>query len=377
MTKKELIRMIAFGLVVCLMLGFLCDLFENENHKNYDQRIYTYRTFDKGTVDAVYIGTSGVDRYWIAAKAYEDYGMTVYPLSTDGMPSWLYVDMLEYALTYQDPELILLDVRAFCQNNVMEGFRPKTMDIKAHRVLNAIPWLSPLWFKVAFKTMKLIHSVDETQPRFNLSLLLSFVRFHQAWQDAGLSIFERNLGSRLHEFCGYYMHPSTTTLKTPMEYFMFDDTVQDKMDGLSDAAFYETIKYAREKGIKILFVDSPQIAEPHEMLRANYIYEKLDEMGIDYVTYYQSGEEGPFTLDLDLEKDFYNPSHVNYFGAVKFTDALAAYLDENYDLPDRRNDPAAQKYWDGVYAKIEETVQYYIDNDTANPSSVVIDEEDE
>ena len=169
MTKKELIRMIAFGLAVCLLLGFLCDLFENENNRNYDKRMFSYRRFHENTIDAVYIGTSGVDRYWIGAKAFEDYGMTVYPLSTDGMPSWLYVDMMEYALTYQNPEIILLDIRAFCQDNVLTGMSTKTMDIKAHRFLNAVPWYSMLRLKAAFKTMELIHRVDETEPRFNIS----------------------------------------------------------------------------------------------------------------------------------------------------------------------------------------------------------------
>lgn len=362
MTKKELIRMIAFGLVVCLMLGFLCDLFENENHKNYDSRIYTYRTLKKDTVDSVFIGTSGVDRSWVASKMYEEYGMTVYPLAVDGMPAWLYKEMLEYALQYQDLKLVMLDVRAFTQDATMDARNSRNMDIKAHRVLNAFPWFSPLWLRTAFKTMKLIHSADESEPRFNISLLFSFVRFHQKWQEIGLTVFEENLGSKIHEFGGFYMHPSKSALSVPLEDFVFDGTVQQEMDPICEAAFYEVIDYARERNVEILFVDTPQRPDEHEMLRANYIYEKLDELGIDYVTYYAPGEEHPFTIDLDLSTDFYNDGHVNYFGAVKFSEDLAAYIDEKYDLPDRRDDPAASAYWDGIQDRIEELIAYYLEH---------------
>ena len=80
MTKNQIIRCAAFSVIVCLLLVLMCELFENTNTSNYATRMYSYRNFNEDTVDAVMIGTSGIDRYWIAAKAYEDYGMTVYPL---------------------------------------------------------------------------------------------------------------------------------------------------------------------------------------------------------------------------------------------------------------------------------------------------------
>ena len=372
MTKKELIRMIAFGLVVCLMLGLLCDLFENENHKNYDSRVYTYRTLGENTVVGVFIGTSGVDRYWVSSKAYEDHGMTVYSLSVDSMPAWLYPEMLEYALQYQDVKLAILDIRAFTQDVSMTNKNSRMMDVQAHRVLNAFPWFSPIWFRTVFKTMKLIHRVDETEPRFNISLLLSFVRFHQKWQEAGFDFFTRNLGSRIHEFASFYTHPNKSAYAEPLEDFVFDDTQQQALDPIAEEAFYEIIDYAREQGVELLFVDTPQRPEGHEMMRANTVYEKLDELGINYVTYYVPGEANTFSIDLDPETDFYNDSHVNYFGAVKFTDHFAAYISEHYDLADRRNDPQASAYWGGVLEKIEDMIDYYLEH-----PPVVVAEDDE
>ena len=52
-------------------------------------------------------------------------------------------------------------------------------------------------------------------------------------------------------------------------------------------------------------------------------------------------------------------NHVNFYGAEKFTDALAAYLNEHYDLPDRRNDEAVKGDWDGIYDELLFEIREY------------------
>ena len=62
--------------------------------------------------------------------------------------------------------------------------------------------------------------------------------------------------------------------------------------------------------------------------------------------------------DYDREKDFYNEGHVNYYGALKFTDYFSEYLLENYDLTDRRNDENCE-YWNGHIDKSSDTVAHW------------------
>ena len=39
---------------------------------------------------------------------------------------------------------------------------------------------------------------------------------------------------------------------------------------------------------------------------------------------------------------------MNHSGITKYTDYIGKYLDENYELPDRRDDPAYEKYNEGI-----------------------------
>lgn len=352
MTKKQIFRCIAFALVFCMMLVVLCDLFESDNNTNFDMRFTTYRNLEKDTVDAVFIGTSGVDRYWIAPKAYEEYGMTVYSLSSDAMPTWLFTNMIDEAYTYQNPELILIDARAYGQDNSLV----KPMDARARRVLDAMNFWSINRIKTAFKTMETIHSAHEEQSRFDLSYLFSVAKYHDKWAEDDYEI-KNNLGNKEHEYGGFYMSGSLSTFSEPQVTDSYDFDLYEPLDPVAEESLYELLDYVKEKNLNVLFVDTPQLRDETETGRANTLYKILDEEGIDYVNFFATDSDEMYVIDFDYEKDFYNSGHTNYYGAEKFTDYFAQYIDENYDLPDRRGDEAVAKDWDGKYDAIKEKIK--------------------
>lgn len=346
MTKKQIVRTILFALIVCYTMVVLCELFEHENTYNYDRRFYSYRELPEDTVDAVYIGTSGVDRYWIAAKAYEDYGMTVYPLTSDGTPSWLYVNLIEEVYAHQNPELILLDTRAFGQLNT----EAPAMDAAARRVLDAMDLFSVNRFKMALKTMDILHQIDETNPRWDISYLLSFVKFHSKWLEEDYR-FKNNIGNTPHSYAGFFINSNLSVTAEAMTVPATDIDPDMQLDPISEKALYDLIDYIKANNLNVLFVETPQFRDKVERSVASRINNILEEEGMEYLHFYN--EDGTFTMEFDLAKDFYNKGHVNYYGAVKFTDEFAKYLDEHYDLPDRRDEEAVQQAWNGKYKAIK------------------------
>ena len=234
------------------------------------------------------------------------------------------------------------------------------MDVRSRRVLDSMPRFSAQWFRTAFKSMEMIHAVDSSRPKFDISFLLSFIRFHPAWQDAELTYLWKHIGNRQHKYGGFYMDSTLTTVVEVQAPYEYDADGRAALNEMSEQALYDVIEHIRSKGVQVLVLDTPQFPKELEMKRLNTVRDKMEEMGVSFVSYYRPGEDSPFTLDLDPETDFYNAGHVNYYGAEKFTEVFAAYLDENYDLPDRRNDPQAQAHWDGVYDKITLQIQEFI-----------------
>lgn len=349
MAKKQIIRSIAFVLVAVLMLAVLCDMFEIENTKNYDKNMNTFRNLPQNTIDAVYLGTSGVDRYWMGPKAYEEHGLSIYPVSYDAFPAWLYTNLIDEVLSRQDPELILIDVRAFTQDDTR-------LEIRARRYLDSLPFFSINRIKAAFKAMSYIHEQNPDAPRFDASLLFSVIKYHNKWSEDYL--LENNLGSKEQLYGGFYVAEKRSIRKRPHADVVFDPTQFKDLAPAAERGLYELIDYIKEKELNVLFVDTPQFPNENELGRSNTTYKILEENNMKVLHFYKEGTAA-YTIDLDKANDFYDESHVNYYGAEKFTTALADYLIENYDLPDRRNDESADAVWAGKYDKIKSDIALF------------------
>jgi len=352
MTKKQFSHIILFGLLVLIMVVFLCSFLESENSSDFCSRFYTYTALEENTVDAVFIGTSGVDRYWVAAQAYDEYGMTVYPLSTEAMPSWLYTDILEYALEHHQPELVLVDTRAFLQDNESE-----LMDIRARRVLDLFTLYSPEWFRAVFKTMDAIHSVDPERPRLDISFLFPSVRYHAKWETATRHIFTNSFGNYFDPYLGIYVG-NGYCVNVEKQVPTLRDDVQEELDPLSLAAFYDFIALAREHELQLLFVDSPRFWDEHYMHRLNALEELIAQEGLDYMSWYDADSENTFSIALDPDVHFLDSGHVNFYGAQIFTADLAAYINDNYNLPDRRDEQSVRLHWEGVNTQLQAYMDY-------------------
>lgn len=353
MTKKEFGRCIAFILVVCVILCLLCSLFKQQSSRYIEKRFTTYRKLNEDTVDAVWIGTSGVDRYWLAPKAYEEHGITLFTLASDAMPTWLFTNVIEEAYAHQNPELIIVDMRAYGQSNT----KASTMDVRARRVLDAMDFFSSNRIKTAFRTMEVIHETFEEEPRFELSYLLPYIKYHTMWQEEGYSV-ANHLDNTGDAYLGFFMNASASVKRSAMEKVVHDAERYEALDPVAENSLYDLLDYAKTNNIELLFVDTPHFKAEKEMGRSNALVKILKEEGANYINFCETDAEGNFVngLTLDPEADFYNAGHVNFYGAEKFTETFAAYLDEHYDLPDRRNDAAVQEEWDGIYAKMKKRI---------------------
>ena len=356
MTKKHVIRLVAFILAACCTLVLLSDLFEQENTNHISLRYTAFHELNKNTLDAVFIGTSGVDRYWIGAKAYEEYGMTVYPLASDGMPAWLFVNQIKYICSRQDPKLIIVDARPFGQAPT----RASKMEVQARRVLDAMPFFSVRYLEAAFTAMKVIQTEHPEEDFFKISYLLPFVKYHTKWEEDDYSI-HANLSPDAHEYGGFLMSPSLSIRQKPHKGFVYDTTLTKELGGIYQDALYDLLAYAKEKDLQLLFVDTPQQKDEHQVSTANTIGKILAEEGVPYLNYCLTDDQANFSLipELDRKTDFYNSGHVNYYGAEKFTAHLAKYLDENYDFEDHRQEAKAKEDWDGMYDRIKKTVEKF------------------
>ena len=349
MTKNQLIRTIAFLLVVSVLLVTLCDLFEYQN-SYISEKIETYQDLPKNTVDGVVIGTSGIDRFWITPKAYDEYGMTVYPLTSDALPVWMVLPLLKEATKRQDPKLVVIDMRPLINGKKDTSLK---FNVPSRRIIDGLDFFSFTRFEAINNTLEARKAHKPESERFDPSYFLSFIRFHNKWESGDLTFDE--LKEPKSQTLGFLLHNPISVTRRKVEVIVEEEKTDEKipMYSVTEGYLNELFEYLKKQDYQVLFLDTAHYHSPEESKSLNTLCEVLDKEGFDY--YCCTTAEG----NLDEATDFYSNGHVNYYGAEKFTTWFSAYLNTHYDLPDRREDKKCDKDWKGVYDYIRSSIAEY------------------
>lgn len=361
MNFKQIIKIVLFTLIFGVILYFLCDIFEYKN--NYMAKGYeSYKACEDDTVDAVFIGTSGVSRSWIAVQAFEDYGMTVMSFAVDALPCWLTLDMIKEAYKYQTPKLLILDMRMFTLYDPSKV--PDLSVTRSRRVIDTLDFFSLNRLDAVNRTLELASSFENyDMSRFDPSLFLSFIQYHGMWADDGFEPFEQ-IGSPVAKYLGFYVNGKNSIKKKKLNKPEWNAETTT-LTQISLDCLEEILAYCDENGIDRIFVDTPHYLSKIESKRNNEFCRILDEKGEKYLMlsdeeWYLTDEElaagSSDELKFNRNEHFYDSSHVNYYGAVIFTKLFSKYLSENYDLPDHRGDERCPE-WEGKNEKLIKKMQ--------------------
>lgn len=361
MTKKQFIGIIAFALVVALLVFGLNELVLTQpSIALAEKRFNDYKELEEGTVDVIFTGTSGIDRYWIAAKAFEDYGITAYPLSSDAQSSWLTKIVLQEATLYQNPELVIIDMRCFTSQygkkiTSIEAGSRYLIDGKALSFDNKVEAIN-----------RTVTSLSTLAPEKNWdkkTFYFPLLKHHGVWANINNLAHEDSLS-----ILGFYMCPIRSIKKTEgFEDVTSTVTEIGSMHPIAEESLYELLDYLEEQPYEVLFLNTPQGRSEYEMTTLNALCKILDDRGYKYLIY-DLTESG-----YDMIEDFYHESHVNYYGAEMFTAEFSQYLIENYNLTDHRGD---DKYngWYGYYDEIKANIaEWELAQPTEETQTVEID----
>lgn len=347
MTKKHVVRVVAFVLVLFTMFCFLSDVFENQPNRTNTFKVRTYYTLERDTIDVALLGTSGIDRYWLSSKAYDEHGIASYAFANNAFPSWLLLTMTkELERKHDTMKLLVVDIRPFTVNHI-EG-SPVKFENRARSLTEALPFFSIARIQAIDKALKLRSEYFEDAERFDLSFFFTFIKHHSRWSEEDFDIYEE-IEYETSPYLGAYIHKSSALRPLDKPLTTYKSEERAALDPICLEDLYELLEYFDKQDYEVLFINTPHGQNKRETQRTNTVCDILEEKGYKYLNC------EPDSKIYDLQKDFYNTGHVNYYGAEKFTEWFIGYLNENYDFPDRRGD---ERYsaWEGTYDKIKKTI---------------------
>lgn len=349
MTKRQALR------AVCFIIGFLFILrtvtYIVRTSGDTKDRFSGFYAEKENTIDVIITGSSPVYPYYSAPALYGELGIVCYPLSSNNQRPKAIKYLLEEARKTQEPSLFIIEMRMFSMpdeewEDTMAFTRGVTDNLKYS--LNRIQAINAL---VSDKSQRYTYYFDIFKYHSNWKMLflpsqLSHWRYESEEELKGLAI-KTGVG--------------------PVEYEDLSGVTQTReMQDRQYAVLLDLLDYLKETGVDALFLLSPYQMELEEKETFNFMIPIIEEAGYPVLDLNDHLED----VGIDFATDFYDyGSHVNALGQAKCTAYLGGYLEEHYDLPDRRGQEAYES-WNEAY-------RLYLEKQAAAEASCLEDIENE
>ncbi|MBO4419623.1 MAG: hypothetical protein J5789_07355 [Oscillospiraceae bacterium] len=319
---KPFLRIIVFALVFVLV--FVCLSYLAKPIFTDIKIINGFYGEQEDSLDVVYIGGSAAFVYYAPLTAWDEYGIASYVYGANTIQPELYKTLIREVLKTQHPQLIILDARAFqYRDKDSENAQPPA-EVPYRNTLNG---LRLSMNKIQFIRDNVGTQIDDKK----LSYYLDILKYHQNIPDFKEENIQMLLGSYQHPYSGFHF----VRKQAPIEQYDFSTTEKTPVSGDTEAILEDLLSYLDSTGVDCLFVVSPYAEKESHKKVFNYISALIQGRGYGFLDFNEYTDE----IGLNYAWDFYNEDHVTVFGAEKYTRYLAAFLQNRYDIPNRRNDP--------------------------------------
>lgn len=338
MKFKIIINSIFFVFLIIFTLMLLSYIVTYSLSKEEQLLVQSLYNHDKNSFDVIFIGPSTSLTAWNSLVAWKRYGIT--------------------SLNYSFPSLQRPAVKQLIEN-ILKEQKPKIIIIEADMLL--FP-LDPIRYKfflnntfpyIPFSFNKIIIGFSSCRA-FNLSfkrmleIFFPIILYHDFYDKINIKdlINRRKINDLFVTiFPKLYTHKDGKWFLEPENKVSFSTDIKDLEESeLLD--FFKTIK-----DVKIVFCNIPNteyFSDISDYRTKSELLIKtinlIESMNIDFINL--NNESVIKEMNLSVT-DFCDEDHMNYLGAIKYTNYLAKILVEKYNLKDKRNDPK-YFFWDSL-----------------------------
>ena len=321
MTVKKLLLTFA---LTAVMLAALNRLLEPKYMSGvFEGRLTAEYYKSEKNHDLLIIGDCEVYQNISPITLWEEYGITSYIRGGAQQLIWQSYYMLEDALRYEVPRVVLLSVLA------MKYGEPQREEYNRLNI-DGMRW----------STSKIGAIRTSRMPGESfLSYLFPLLRYHDRWRELSSEDFKYFFRVKRVSHNGYMMRcdvkPAGVFPRAPrLPDYQFGDLSYKYLDKIT--------QLCADYGIELVLLKAPSLF-PHW-------YSEWDEQIVDYAEkhglLYINSLDILDEIGIDFSTDTYNAGlHLNISGAEKMSMYLGRVLQEAFNLPDNRGDPDIYMAW--------------------------------
>ncbi|MDY3909366.1 MAG: SGNH/GDSL hydrolase family protein [Eubacterium sp.] len=280
----------------------------------------------------IFIGDCEVYENFSPVEMWEKYGITSYIRGSAQQLIWQSYYLLEDALQYETPEVVVYNVQSLTHNTPQkEEYNRMTID--------GMKWSH---YKVECINASMLENENY------LDYVFPLLRYHSRITDltkSDITYFNRK---RKVTHNGYYMR--VDVIPYDEENALEEDKPEDTRFGENALAYLDKIRMlCEEKGIQLLLIKAPSLSPVWFDEYEEQVETYAEQYHLPYINYLELVDE----IKLDYSTDTYDGGlHMNLSGARKLSKHMGKYLTENFSLRDLRDDRQYAEVW-------EEKVKFY------------------
>jgi len=333
--KRKRLTQIFFIILTFAILWYLDGVLSIKSRHGIDQARALYYQ-PRNSIDVVMLGSSHIHCDIDTGLLWNKYGIASYDYSAAEQPLWCTYYYLREFCKYQKPKVIVLDL-----------YSPAHFRDDHH-----YGWLEENLFGMRPSINKLQMVLASVEPEKVGDFIPSFAIYHGRYADVTREdlLYPLTARKKLSVFKGFTPYLGRNAQIRPK----LDEKASVGTTVKSEIYLTRIIEYAKKNDIELFLVVTPYITNDED----ETVYNRIKEIAGFYGLQFNSTNYDYDEIGLDFEEDFHDKSHLNYWGAYKFTDYLGRQLKSRFDIPDRRG----EKGYETWQANFEEIAEYVREN---------------
>ena len=362
--KKKFWLRVAEALIFLLLLAAMVLGLNNVLERKESRNLLGGYLEEPENYDVLFFGDSMLVTAMMPMEMWEDYGIAGYNLGCYGtlMPVsyWTLVNALDYAT----PKLAVFSVNGFTPEMKVTHYSPDLhtemdfwpMTLNKARMINDLldnpenPDIAD-WEGNRYLDLK-------------WEYFFTMGKYHSRWSELSKDDFSPR---PQHVKGGEFMVGVTP---------VWDYEISDPEDYADEVGFaFSYLRMAMElcksKGIEVLLLHLPCTNMVNSQRYANTARSIADEYGANFVDLTQLDSIVDYAVDC-----FDEDPHLNTSGTLKMTSFLSSYIDEHYDLPDRREEEKYAHWHSQLQAHKDEKMKVLSEQEDLNNILMLLHDRD-
>lgn len=348
MKMKNTIKVIIF-VILFLFLFQRLSLFVQvygTDKADVDRRACLFFSLPKNTVDVMFLGNSHIYCSYIPQQMFDEYGISAAMLSTSSQSYQNSYWLLKEALKKQNPKVVVMDI-----HSVVSSVDEEVEEFRLHYTsgISAMPDLcinkALAYWDIASGSHGWAPSMTIYDSYGILEYKNEYERKQNDWMEAIQILWNPVRG---YQTLGFF--PTDTIY--PIE----ELSPGVRSDYYVDFQTTEEYKYLckiwellKKNNIDLIMARAPYVSDLDTAHLDEQALEWCHSENIPVIDFFQYEDK----ISLNLQTDFRDADHLNYWGARKATSFMEQYLLSHYELADHRGQA---RYYPWEYRKYDYSI---------------------